>query len=131
MAHKGRGHRLDIIRVTAVHMIKVHPPRDGRASERTGTGTGKKTRTEGEEGRLAGSFGSRPNHQKNGKAVVYNHSHPLWTICDELPICNGPIPPVGCQIFASSAPARNLAFKISDLFDAATSQAISVCEDNM
>ena len=34
MAHKGRGHRLDIIRVTAVHMIKVQLPRDGRANGR-------------------------------------------------------------------------------------------------
>ena len=48
------------------------------------TGTGKKTPER--RGRKAGW----PDHlglgqiiKKNGKAAVYNHSHPLWTICDE------------------------------------------------
>ena len=60
MVHKGKGHRLDIIRVTAVHMIKVHPPRDGRASERTGTG-----KNAGTEGRQAGW----PDHLGLGQII--------------------------------------------------------------
>ena len=61
--------------------MKVQPPRDGRTGERTDAGrmgTGKNARTEGKAGRI---IWVSAKSSKNGKAVVHNHSHPLWTIC--------------------------------------------------
>ena len=70
MAHKGRGHRLDIIRVTAVHMIKVHPPRDGRTGVR-----GRAKRPE-RRGRKAGW----PDHLGLGQIIKKTARPPSITI---------------------------------------------------
>ena len=70
MAHKGRGHRLDIIRVTAVHMIKVHPPREGRASGRG------RAKTPERRGRKAGW----PDHLGLGQIIKKTARPPSITI---------------------------------------------------
>ena len=87
-AQRQRSSPLDIIRVTAVDMMKVQLPRDGRAKDGRTDADGDGQKTPERRGRKAGW----PDHlglgqiiKKTGKAAVYNHSHPLWTICDELP----------------------------------------------
>ena len=83
-AQRQRSSPLDIIRVTAVDMMKVQLPRDGRAKDGRTDGDGQKKRQNGGEGRQAGRIiWVSAKSSKNGKAAVYNHRHPLWTICDE------------------------------------------------
>ena len=53
-AQRQRSSPLDIIRVTAVDMMKVQLPRDGRAKDGRTDGDGEKKRQNGGEGRQAG-----------------------------------------------------------------------------
>ena len=75
--------------------------------ERTGTGK-KNARTEGKEGRLAGSFGSRPNHQKTARPPSITIDIRSGQFAMSFPICNcsGSGKWRVCRQFWSAAPLQ-------------------------